>query len=178
MPLMFFRACLGYPRRSGLSFIHLLIALTRSVQDTLLAPERYLGLYIGMMTVCVLFWLCSLRVGMIGNYEPFGPPQGMESSYSRSLKPESVLALSRSAEFLTVGALSMATDDFNLFVAAIVLLACSSLIWTYLVWIGTDPGAVHSRTEDFDMVSNSYICCQEIESHGIRNLSVLFFILS
>lgn len=105
------------------------------------------------MTVCVLYWLCSLRIGIIGNYEPFGSPQGMESSYSRSLKPESVLALSRSVEFLTLGGLSMATDDYNLFVAAIVMLSCSSLVWTYLVWIDTDPGAVCSRNEDFDMVS-------------------------
>ena len=152
MSVIYFHVCLDPSCRSAPNLMYLLTALALSVQDTLLAPERYLGLYIGMMTVCVLFWLCSLHVGIVGNYEPFGPSQGMESTYSRSLKPQSVLSLSRSAEFLTIGALSMSTDDFNLFVASVVLLSCSSLIWTYLVWIGTDPGAVHSRTEDFDMV--------------------------
>ena len=120
----------------------------------LLAPERYLGVYIGTMTVCLLLWLCSLRVGIRGGFEPFGRAQGGESLYSRSLNNAGGMRdLKRSAEYLTIGGLSASTDDFHLFVAAIIALALSMMFWVYLVWIGTDPGAVRSRNEDFDMVS-------------------------
>ena len=61
--------------------------------------------------------------------------------------------LKSSEEYLIIGGLSASTDDFNLFVAAIIALALSMALWVYLVWIGTDPGAVRSRNEDFDMVS-------------------------
>jgi hypothetical protein len=122
-------------------------------QGLLLAPERYLGIYIGTMTVCALFWLCSLRTGIIGQFERFGTAQGEDSLYSRSMRPGSILDLSRSEEFLSVGGLSGSTDDYSLFIAVAAALTISALLWVYLVWIATDPGAVCSRTGDFDMVS-------------------------
>lgn len=105
------------------------------------------------MTVCALYWLCSLRIGIIGKYERFGSAQGEDSEYSRSMRPGSILDLSRSVEFLSVGGLSGSTDDYGLFLAAAAALSISALLWVYLVWIATDPGAVCSRTDDFDMVS-------------------------
>lgn len=123
-------------------------------QDLLLAPERYLGIYMGTMTVCALLWLCSLRIGIRGGFEPFGPAQGGQSLYSSSLNSGGGMRdLKSSEEYLTIGGLSASTDDFNLFVAAISALALSMALWVYLVWIGTDPGAVRSRNEDFDTVS-------------------------
>jgi hypothetical protein len=65
--------------------------------------------------------------------------------------------LKNSEEYLTIGGLSASTDDFNLFLAAIIALALSMALWVYLVWIDTDPGAVRSRNEDFDMVSRESI---------------------
>jgi hypothetical protein len=120
------------------------------------------------MTVCALFWLCSLRTGIIGKFERFGAAQGEDSLYSRSLKPGSILDLSRSIEFLNVGGLSGSTDDYELFLAAAAALFMSALLWIYLVWIATDPGAVCSRTEDFDMVSAlsaSYITVRIVLSY-------------
>jgi hypothetical protein len=118
------------------------------------APERYLGIYMGTMTVCALLWLCSLRIGIRGGFEPFGPAQGGQSLYSSSLNGGGGMRdLKNSEEYLTIGGLSASTDDFNLFVAAIIALALSMALWVHLVWIDTDPGAVRSRNEDFDMVS-------------------------
>lgn len=122
-------------------------------QDLLLAPERYLGIYIGTMTVCALFWLCSLRTGIVGKFEAFGSAQGEDSQYSRSMKPGSILDLKSSIEMLNIGGLSGSTDDYGLFLSAAVALSLSALLWVYLVWIATDPGAVRSRITDFDMVS-------------------------
>jgi hypothetical protein len=137
-------------------------------QGLLLAPERYLGVYIGTMTVCALFWLCSLRTGIIGQFERFGTAQGEDSLYSRSMRPGSFQDLSRSEEFLSVGGLSGSTDDYGLFLAAAAALSISALLWVYLVWIATDPGAVCSRTGDFDMVSavlRQLVCCGFMTHH-------------
>lgn len=145
------------------------------------------------MTVCALYWLCSLRIGIIGKYERFGSAQGEDSKYSRSMRPGSILDLSRSVEFLSVGGLSGSTDDYGLFLAAAAALSISAILWVYLVWVATDPGAVCSRTDDFDMVSTrvfavslsyttvssvAYLflvwCCRSM-NHAAQNFSTRFF---
>ena len=115
-------------------------------------------MYMGTMAVCALLWLCSLRVAMRGRFEPFGRAQGGESLYSKALnKGGGMRDLKHSVEYLTIGGLSASTDDFNVFVAAIIALTLSIALWVYLVWVGTDPGAVRSRNEDFDMVSRGNV---------------------
>ena len=79
--------------------------------------------------------------------------------------------LKHSTEYLTIGGLSASTDDFNLFVASLIALTHSTAFWVYLVWIGTDPGAVRSRNEDFDMVSRVSDCNERSSAEHLETIS-------
>lgn len=132
-------------------FICLYTRLFIYVQEIILAPEKYLGFYMGVLITCFLFWLLSLRVGILADFESI-----TEADFSGSLYLSSMLdSLSPPLgdAFLNVGGLSGSTDDFGLFIAVIVSLLMGAALWSQLVWISTDPGGIYTREQDFDMVS-------------------------
>lgn len=121
----------------------------------MMAPEKYLGLYLGMSTTCLLFWLCSLRIGLRGEFLSSTSNNGPGAIYLESLRTSSGnnLILSQNIDFLNIGGLSGSTDDYYLFWCSMGGIVLGALLWAQLVWISPDPGALYSRDQDFDMVS-------------------------
>jgi hypothetical protein len=117
----------------------------------ILAPEKYVGFYMGLLITCVLFWLLTLRVGILAAFESIYDPDVNGSLYLSSMLD--TLSPPLGDAFLNIGGLSGSTDDFGLFIAVIVSLVIGAALWSQLVWISTDPGGVYTRVHDFDMVS-------------------------
>jgi hypothetical protein len=125
-----------------------------NVQEIILAPEKYLGFYMGVLITCFLFWLLSLRVGILQDFESMNDPDS-GSLYLNSLLYSLTPPLGDA--FLNIGGLSGSTDDFGLFIAVIVSLVVGAVLWSQLVWISTDPGGIYTREQDFYMVSFLFI---------------------
>ena len=127
----------------------------------------------GSVITCLLFWLCSLRVGLIAGFKSSGDPDRLGALYLESLR-SGALTPPTGIKFLDIGGLSGSTDDYPLFCAAAAGLVLGALLWGQLVWFDSNPGAVYTRDTDFDMVSScrsshSLLCCtshseQEAES--------------
>jgi hypothetical protein len=109
---------------------------------------------LGMTTTCVLFWLCALRIGMNADFYSSEDSAGPGSSYMENLKSRSLGLPPLGIEFLDIGGLSGSTEDRALFCAVMISLVLAGLAWGQLTWFCTDPGAIYSRYEDFDMVIN------------------------
>jgi hypothetical protein len=77
---------------------------------------------------------------------------GPGSTYMEDLENRSLGLPPLGIEFLDIGGLSGSTDDRALFCAVIISLILAGLAWGQLTWFSTDPGAIYSRYEDFDMV--------------------------
>ena len=109
----------------------------------------------GIVLTCVLFWFCSLRIGILGDFISSADIDGKGSDYLYqvdSSRSNSMIPFSNS-NFLNIGGLSGSTDDYNLFCANVAGLLVSASLWGHLVWFSTDPGAVLTRDRDFDVVS-------------------------
>lgn len=111
----------------------------------LTAREKFLGVYGGMLVTCLLFWLCSLRVGVLYDFRS-------SAAYLYEMTSVSYTTPTTGVEFLVVGGLSASTDDFGLFVASLVALIVSTALWSKLVWFDTDPGVVYTRHQDFEVI--------------------------
>mmetsp|Transcript_34523 Transcript_34523/g.32890 ORF Transcript_34523/g.32890 Transcript_34523/m.32890 type:complete len:730 (+) Transcript_34523:362-2551(+) len=118
-------------------------------QEIILAPEKYPGFYMGILVTCFLFWLLSLRVGILQDFESMNDPDS-GSLYVNSLLNSLTPPLGDA--FLNIGGLSSATDDFGLFIAVIVSLVVGAVLWSQLVWISTDPGGIYTREQDFYVI--------------------------
>ena len=105
----------------------------------------------GMVLTCGLFWLCSLRIGIIGDFLSSEDLTGGGALYFDSMK-SGTLYPPLNYDFLNYGGLSASTDDYPLFFAALGSLVTGACLWTKLVFLYTDPGFVFTRDRDFDMV--------------------------
>lgn len=108
----------------------------------------------GMTTTCLLYWLCSLRMGVKAEFYSCEDTEGPGSLYFENLKNQNLALPPLGIEFLDIGGLSGSTDDIGLFWAVMISLVLAGLAWGQLTWFSTDPGAIYSRYEDFDMVCN------------------------
>ena len=111
----------------------------------------------GMVLTCGLFWLCSLRIGIIGDFLSSEDLTGGGALYFDSMK-SGTLYPPLNYDFLNYGGLSASTDDYPLFFAALGSLVTGACLWTKLVFLYTDPGFVFTRDRDFDMVRSYFIC--------------------
>ena len=110
-----------------------------------MAREKVLGVYMGMVLTCLLFWFCSLRIGIVSGFSS-------SATYLHSLTDVSFTNPTLGAGFFSLGGLSGSTDDQGLFWATLVSLLTSAVLWLKLVWFDTDPGAVYTRYQDFDVL--------------------------
>lgn len=92
----------------------------------------------------------GMRADFYSTKETLGPG----SIYLENLKNRNLALPPLGKEFLDIGGLSGSTDDTALFCAAFIALILAGLAWGQLTWFSTDPGAIYSRYEDFDMVIN------------------------
>ena len=115
------------------------------VLNVLTAREKFLGVYLGMVLTCFLFWLFSLRIGVLYGFST-------SAAYVSSASAVSFTAPELGAAFLNLGGLSGSTDDVGLFWSAFVSLLIGAVLWSKLVWFDTDPGAVRTRYIDFDVI--------------------------
>lgn len=104
---------------------------------------------------CLLYWLCSLRIGVNSDFISSSDTAGLGSVYMENLKNRDLAFPPLGIEFLDIGGLSGSTDDTALFWAVFICLITACMGWCQLTWFSTDPGAIYSRYEDFDMVCNS-----------------------
>ena len=114
-----------------------------------MAPEKYAGIYLGTTLTCTMFWLCSLRMALLRDFHDFeneGP-----RSYEVFLSPGDKTR-QEGYRFLIFGGLTCSVHDYKLFLVVGVATILATLMWVRLVWVATDPGAVATRIEDFDMV--------------------------
>ena len=110
-----------------------------------MAREKILGVYVGMVMTCLLFWFCSLRIGIVSGFSS-------NATYLNSLNDVSYTNPTMGAGFFNLGGLSGSTDDQGLFWATLGSLLISAMLWLKLVWFDTDPGAVYTRYQDFDIL--------------------------
>jgi hypothetical protein len=115
------------------------------LSNVLTAREKFLGVYLGMVVTCFLFWLFSLRVGVLYGFST-------SAAYVSSASAVSFNAPDLDGAFLNLGGLSGSTDDVGLFWATLLSLLLSTALWFKLVWFDTDPGAVRTRHIDFDVI--------------------------
>ena len=111
----------------------------------------------GIVLACVLFWFCSLRIGILADFISSADIGGNGSDYlyREGSTPNNSMIPFLNSKFFTIGGLSSSTDDYNLFCANVAGLLVSATLWGHLVWFSTDPGAVSTRDRDFDVVNNS-----------------------
>lgn len=109
----------------------------------------------GVVVICVLFWFCSLRIGILDSFDSSTNNDGKGSYYFHDIasRPHNPMRPSLDSDFLNIGGLSGSTDDYPLFCANVAGLLVSSALWGQLVWFATNPGAIDTRDRDFDVVS-------------------------
>jgi hypothetical protein len=143
---------LHYIRCSYLSYL----------QEILEAPEKFIGLYMGMNLVCLFFCLCSVKYGAAVGFP--GYSSGRDGSSLNAQDAAVYMSdvagggisytLPRTGHgFVAIGGLSCSIDDAPLFWTTFGFLLAGVLLWAKLVWFDTDPGIVYTRDDDFESVS-------------------------
>jgi hypothetical protein len=84
------------------------------------APEKYLGFWIGSMSVAILYFVCNIV---------------KEVYHTNSLQLRGLNAID---------------NDSHLFWISVFFLVLVLAIHTYVVWISPDPGMIQTRESDFD----------------------------
>jgi hypothetical protein len=139
----------------------------------LLAPEKYVGFYLGNMVVCAFYIACAFRYGWAHrifnrrsyNYILDGSGLslshgGSRYSWTYTNLPEApkdfvegrtyIKSVLHTDDPFNLGTLSASVEDKLLFLIICFLLLLSITVWIAFALVDPNPGVITSRDEDFD----------------------------
>ena len=115
----------------------------------LLAPEKGLGLWLGSVTVFLMFLACSYFASFPEHRH------ASEGAHTDALGGSSVYNPA------DLGGMSAAREDQELFWVTCFFLLVGAACWSKLVWLDRNPGIVDTREQDFDDILE-----ESLRAHG------------
>ena len=121
-----------------------------TLKALLRAPEKGLGLWLGTMTIYLVYLFCAV----------FDFYQGRKVDKINNTYTKGVGGF-HTVNPLDLGAMSFVGQDSELFLVVCGLFLACVLLWLRLVWLCRDPGIVDTRDQNFEEVcriSSSVYC--------------------